>query len=76
MLCFQLQIASDSDAYLHYDGSTPAEVQKIYEEQKSSWSFNPFYWKQKSFQLNPFNQSCVGIESRDNYKVYLNVISK
>lgn len=71
-----MQVDSESDAYLHYDASTPDEIDKIYQEQKSSWSFNPFYWKQKSFQLDPFNQSCVGIESRDNYRVFLNVISK
>lgn len=43
---------------------------------RRSWSLNLFSWKQKHFKLNPFNQSCIGINSNEKYKVYLNVISK
>lgn len=71
-----MQVISNLDDYIHYDGSTPEEIQKLYEERKSSWSFNLFSWKQKHFKFDPFNQSCVGIESSSTYKVQLNVIRK
>lgn len=33
-----------------------------------------FAWKQKQFNLDPFNSSCIGIESTENYSIKLNVI--
>lgn len=69
-----LQIDLPSDNYAQYDGFTPEDVMREYLAHRRSWSLNLFSWKQKHFKLNPFNQSCIGINSNEKYKVYLNVI--
>ena len=49
-----------------------------YEQHRSSWTVNIFSWKQKNadIKLDPFNRSCVGIDTVEPYKVYLNIIRK
>jgi len=71
-----LQLDIDNDKYELYDGVNENEVLAEYEQHRSSWAINPFYWKQKDIKLNPFKQSCVGIHSSGRYGVYLNIISK
>lgn len=66
----------DNDNYVQYDGHTPEEVKNEYEARRSSWSPNLFTWKQKFFKLDPFNQSCIGIDSDEEYSVFLHVIRK
>lgn len=66
----------DSDNYVYYEGATPEIVDKQHTEHRSSWRINLFSSKQKSFKLDPFNDSCIGIDSKELYRVYLNVISK
>jgi hypothetical protein len=70
----QLDIASDK--YELYDGANEYEVLAEYEQHRSSWAISPFSWKQKDIKLNPFNQSCVGIHSSEEYEVHLNIVSK
>lgn len=69
-----LQLAVKSDKYELYDGANQNEVLAEYEQHRSSWAINPFSWKQKDIKLNPFNQSCVGIHSSEEYGIYLNII--
>jgi hypothetical protein len=71
-----LQLAVKSDSYELYDGANQNEVLAEYEQHRSSWAINPFPWKQKDIKLNPFNQSCIGIKSSEEYGLYLNIISK
>jgi hypothetical protein len=71
-----LQLDIGSDKYELYDGANENEVQAQYEQHRTFWAINPFSWKQKDIKLNPFNQSCVGIHTSENYEVYLNIISK
>jgi hypothetical protein len=72
----QLQLAVKSDKYDLYDGADENEVLAEYEQHRSSWAISPFSWKQKDIKLNPFNQSCVGIYSSEEYGIYLNIFSK
>ncbi|KAJ8971703.1 hypothetical protein NQ317_006005 [Molorchus minor] len=70
-----LQITHPNDDYVQYEGPNFEIVQKQYFDKRYSWSFpNLFSAKQKHIKLNPFNSSCIGIESQDSYTVYLNVI--
>lgn len=71
----QLRLGLNNDNFLLYDASNPEDVQQKYLEHQSSWSINLFSWKQKTMKLNPFNQSCVGIDTKESYKVHLSVIS-
>jgi hypothetical protein len=69
-----LQLDHPSDDYTQYDGNSPDAVQEEYNEHRYSWNLNIFSTKQKQMQLDPFNRSCVGIDSRNSYTVTLNVI--
>ncbi|ENN75781.1 hypothetical protein YQE_07738, partial [Dendroctonus ponderosae] len=69
-----LKIDHSTQDYNQFDGNTPEQVQQEYVDQRHSWSINLFAIKSKSIKLNPFNCSCVGIESRDAYSVHLQVI--
>jgi hypothetical protein len=74
--CIQLQLDVNSDKYELYDGANQNEVLAEYEQHRSSWAINFFSWKQRDIKLNPFNQSCVGIYSSEEYGIHLNIISK
>ncbi|KAJ8937441.1 hypothetical protein NQ314_011830 [Rhamnusium bicolor] len=70
-----LQINHFTDDYNQYEGPSPEAVEKEFFENKYSWSVNNiFSTKQKSIKLNPFNTSCIGIDSKDPYTVHLNII--
>ncbi|XP_044763584.1 nuclear envelope integral membrane protein 1 [Coccinella septempunctata] len=69
-----LQIDSDSEDYTQYDGPTPEIVLQDYEAHRFSWSISLFSWKSKNMKLDPFNQSCIGIHSNENYIVRLRVL--
>ncbi|KAK9892440.1 hypothetical protein WA026_019893 [Henosepilachna vigintioctopunctata] len=69
-----LNIDLNSEDYTQYDGPSPESVMKEYEARRTSWNVNLFSWKNKNMKLDPFNQSCVGIESNDEYVVRLRVI--
>ncbi|KAJ9598587.1 hypothetical protein L9F63_010716 [Diploptera punctata] len=65
-----------SEKYERYDGASPKEVLEEYDHRRSSWAINIFAWKQKNsgIELDPFNQSCVGIDTREPYRIFLNII--
>uniref|UniRef100_A0A1Y1KIZ8 Nuclear envelope integral membrane protein 1 n=2 Tax=Photinus pyralis TaxID=7054 RepID=A0A1Y1KIZ8_PHOPY len=62
------------ESYNYYEGPTPDIVYGEYLEQRSSWSLNLFAWKQKSIKLDPFNQTCLGIDTMQKYKISLQVL--
>ncbi|KAJ8953007.1 hypothetical protein NQ318_015369 [Aromia moschata] len=69
-----LQINHPNDDYTQYDGASHDVVQKEYFEKRYSWSLPNIFAKQKSIKLNPFNTSCIGIDSKDAYSVHLSII--
>ncbi|CAG9815735.1 unnamed protein product [Phaedon cochleariae] len=69
-----LQLIHHTDDFSMFEGFDPGDVKKQYAEKQSFWSINIFSPRQRSMKLNPFNTSCVGIESRETYTVKLNVI--
>lgn len=66
----------DGESYNQYDGKSPSEVVKKFEEHRSSWSINLFNRKRKEIKLNPFQQTCIGIESTQGYNISLKLIGK
>ncbi|XP_050293917.1 nuclear envelope integral membrane protein 1 isoform X2 [Anthonomus grandis grandis] len=69
-----LKITHPTDNFDQYDGPTPEQVHQEYLDKKYSWSVNLFATKSKNMKLNPFNTSCIGLDSRDAYSVNLKVI--
>ncbi|KAF7266053.1 nuclear envelope integral membrane protein-like [Rhynchophorus ferrugineus] len=70
-----LQIQHPNDNYYQFDGPTPEHVHQEYVDKRYSWTGGLFSSKSKNINLNPFNSSCIGIESNEEYSVQLKVIS-
>ncbi|XP_060526555.1 nuclear envelope integral membrane protein [Cylas formicarius] len=70
-----LFIKHSSDDYNQYDGNSPEEVENEWLDKRYSWSVAGLWSsKSKAIKLNPFNTSCIGIESKESYSVHLKVI--
>lgn len=69
-----LELICEGDDFTQYKGATPNEVKDDYENHKSMFSFNFLSNQKKVLYLDPFNESCIGIESNVDYKVKLNLI--
>lgn len=70
-----VQLNIDNDDYVQYEGETPEVVEQHYKNQRSIFSFSILNTsKKKLIKVNPFNQTCVGIESPTSYGLQLNFI--
>lgn len=70
-----LKVEIESDDYLSYAGYSKEDVEISRENHKSIFSFNFLTRnKKRDIKLNPFNQSCIGIETGNEYKVFLSLI--
>ncbi|XP_052870603.1 nuclear envelope integral membrane protein, partial [Anopheles cruzii] len=67
-----LKLDCDHEDFNQYAGSTPAEVESHWQDDQSLFSFNLFASKKRRLvELDPFNQSCIGIVSSGTYDVTL-----
>lgn len=70
-----IELNLDNDDFVWYEGATPEIVTTHYDNQRSIFSFNFLNTrKKKLINLDPFNQTCVGIETAHHYKIYLHLI--
>ncbi|KAG4072971.1 hypothetical protein HA402_006651 [Bradysia odoriphaga] len=70
-----IELHLDNDDFVWYEGATPEIVTTHYDNQRSIFSFNFLNTrKKKLINLNPFNQTCVGIETAHQYQVYINLV--
>lgn len=64
----------DSEEFSQYEGSDPDVVNAAYEDHRSIFSFNFLASKKRLVHLNPFNQSCIGIDATIPFRVQMNLI--
>nr|CAD7203325.1 unnamed protein product [Timema douglasi] len=69
-----LHINLDPSKFDYYEGPTSNLVWKAYEEARHAWTFDPLSWKRNDFTLNPFNTSCIGVISTQEYFASLTII--
>lgn len=70
-----LSIDIDSDDFNYFSGFTPKDVEIAYSSQKSIFSMNLLSRsKKKVMYLNPFNRTCIGLATAEEYQVSLNLI--
>lgn len=70
-----IQLNIDNDDYVQYEGYSPEVVEQHYKNQRSIFSFNILNTsKKKIIKINPFNETCVGIETPHKYAIQLNFI--
>lgn len=72
-LRFRLHI--DSDDFSQFVGHSPAEVRELYENQRTIFSFSMMNTgKRTQIKIDPFNQTCLGIESPHKYELQLHAV--
>lgn len=70
-----LNIEIESDDFTWFSGFTPEDVEQAHQSHKSIFSFNLLSRsKKRVMNLNPFNQTCIGLETAEEYKIKLNLI--
>lgn len=72
-LRFRLDI--DNDDFVQFEGESPEEVRTHYDNQRTIFSFNVMnVGKRKLIKIDPFNQTCVGVETAHKYSIQLSIV--
>ena len=66
-----MRLKIDSDDYSLYLGRNVSAVKQLYEDHMSSWFHSVLPWKSQNIRINTFEPSCVGILTRDYFKISL-----
>lgn len=69
-----LSISLNPEEYSLYHGANTNEVVTKFESQRSSWTSQLFTFRSKNIKLDPFNVSCVGVDTAESYEVVAHVI--
>uniref|UniRef100_A0A1A9X553 Nuclear envelope integral membrane protein 1 n=1 Tax=Glossina brevipalpis TaxID=37001 RepID=A0A1A9X553_9MUSC len=69
-----LRIYIEGDDYKQYDGLTPEEVEKHYDEHQSLFSYDLFSQKRTRLELSPFVSSCLGMDTQTPYTLKLKIV--
>lgn len=67
----ELRLNIENDDYSQYYGDSAEEVQAHYDKQHSLFSFNLLTQKHPRLRVSPFAQSCLGVETQQNYTIQL-----
>ncbi|KAH8240503.1 hypothetical protein KR038_007996, partial [Drosophila bunnanda] len=67
----EFHLAIRSEDFAQYGGKTPAEVLEHYNQRQSLFSVTLFSQKRQRIPISPFEQQCIGIESRQPYNMSL-----
>jgi len=67
----EMRLKIDGDNYNVYMADNVSMVQAMHQEHASTWFYSSLPWKSKTMRLNPFETSCVGVLSRDEYSLAL-----
>jgi hypothetical protein len=70
-----MNIDIESDDFTCFSGFTPEDVEQAHQSHKSIFSFNFLSRsKKRVMNLHRFNQSCIGLETAEEYKITLKLI--
>lgn len=71
-----LDLEIGNDDFVQYDGGAPEEVHSHYENQRTifTWMHLLSANKKRQVRMNPFNQTCVGVETAHPYRIHLHLI--
>lgn len=71
----RFRINIENEDFVQFEGESPDEVKQHYDNQRTIFSFNVMNaGKRKIIKIDPFNQTCVGIETAHKYTVQLNIV--
>ena len=67
----EMRLKIPSDNYHIYMERNVTMVQKQHEDSQSAWFYQVLPWKTQTIKINIFEPTCVGILTRDSYKISL-----
>jgi len=67
----EMRLKIDGDSYNVYMAENVSMVQTMHREHSSTWFYSSLPWKSKTMRLNPFETTCVGVLSREEYTLSL-----
>lgn len=71
----RFRISIDNEDFVQFEGDTPDDVKTHYDNQRTIFSFNVMnVGKKKLIKIDPFNQTCIGMETAHKYTVLLNMV--
>ncbi|KAK7073353.1 hypothetical protein SK128_014302 [Halocaridina rubra] len=68
----QFNLDIEGEDYYHYEGPNATVIRK--EHREASW-FSFYPWRSRSFKLNLYTSSCVGIDTAKSFRVGLHIRS-
>lgn len=71
----RFRLSIENDDFVQFEGDSPDEVKTHYHNQRTIFSFNVLnVGKRKLIKLDPFNQTCIGVETAHKYSVHLSMV--
>lgn len=70
--CFQVYLSIDDENFSIYKGENATHIIYLHQMLQQSW-FSILPWREKSISLSPFNTSCVGVYSKSEYALRLDL---
>lgn len=69
-----LKIDIDQKSFQLYEGDSPSFIKFNYLDKRSTHSFNTFFSDRTTIKMNPFWQTCIGIDTKQSYTIELSLI--
>jgi len=60
-----------SNNYQVYIGSNVTSVAMLAEASESAWFYSQLPWRSKEFKLSPFENTCIGVQTNEEYTITL-----
>jgi hypothetical protein len=68
-----LQLDMDRQDYQVYIGPNVTAVNSLYQQSESSWWYTQLPWRSTQFKIDPFQDTCIGVKTAQNYSIELNI---
>merc|ERR1719228_1810972 len=60
-----------SNNYQVYIGSNVTSVARLAQASESAWFYSQLPWRSKEFKLSPFENTCIGVQTNEEYTIAL-----
>ena len=67
----EMRLNIGSEDYNVYIANNSSMVQKMRHDHQATWFYSSLPWKPKTLKLNPFESTCVGILTREEFAISL-----
>ena len=69
----EMRLDMESEYYNVYIANSVSMVQKIHKDHQATWFYSSLPWKAKTLKFSPFERTCVGVLTREEYSISLHI---